>query len=207
MFNGDDMSSIRELPGFFRRVLDAAALRARALFALATARNRSRVRLERTSVRKVLVVCYGNIYRSAFVAELLRARLGSLAEVRSAGFHAVAGRPSPQRHVQISLEYGVRLERHRSSVATPEDIAWADLIVLMDRHNWAALRKMGAAEDKLVWLGALTRGPVEIPDPYTRSDEEARQIVVRLRDAAEHLARRLMRRPTAAGDAAFTRDL
>jgi protein-tyrosine phosphatase len=163
--------------------------------------------LKRTSARKILVICYGNIYRSPFVAELLKARLGGSVEVRSAGFHAVAGRPSPERHVRIAHDYGVRLEHHRSSVASAEDLAWADLIVLMDRHNWAALRHMGAAEDKLVWLGAFAPGPVEIPDPYNRGDEEARRIVERLRDAAELLASRISNRSSAVGDAALTRDL
>jgi protein-tyrosine-phosphatase len=141
----------------------------------------------------VLVVCYGNIYRSAFVGELLKARTAAV-EVRSAGFHPIAGRPSPDRHVQQCREFGVGLEQHRSAVIQRSDVAWADLIVLMDRHNWAALRDLGADEEKLIWLGSLLPGPVEIPDPYTRSDAEARRIVSRLRDAAEVLAATLVRR-------------
>ncbi|HEX7114476.1 MAG TPA: low molecular weight phosphatase family protein [Steroidobacter sp.] len=201
------MTSKRDWRAFFRRIRHAAILRLRATFAVATARPRSCARLKRNNARKILVICYGNIYRSPFVAELLKARLGGSVEVRSAGFHAVAGRPSPERHVRIAQDYGVRLEHHRSSIASPDDLAWADLIVLMDRHNWAALRQMGAPEDKLVWLGAFTRGPVEIPDPYNQDEEEARRIVGRLRDAAELLASRITNRPTSLADAALTRDL
>lgn len=84
------------------------------------------------------------------------------------------------------------LERHRSGVVQAEDLAWADLIILMDRHNWAALRGMGASEEKLVWLGALlSKGGVEIGDPYRMSDADASRTVARLREATELLATRI----------------
>lgn len=154
---------------------------------MATARRASRLRLRRARVSRILVVCYGNIYRSAFVGALLRSRLPAAVEVRSAGFHPVSGRPSPQRHVQVSRRYGVSLENHRSVVVTAADAQWADVIVLMDRHNWAALNALGAATEKLIWLGGLLSGPVEILDPYTLDDRQAELIVARLRDATEQL--------------------
>jgi protein-tyrosine-phosphatase len=155
------------------------------------ARHVSRERLAHARPNHVLIVCYGNIYRSAFVGEFLRNRLAGKVQVRSTGFHSVPGRPSPERHVQMCKRVGISLEHHRSSVIATDDLAWADLIVLMDRHNWAALRHLGADERKLIWLGSLIDGPIEIPDPYTRGDREAEQIVMRMRDAAERLATQL----------------
>jgi protein-tyrosine phosphatase len=143
--------------------------------------------LERGGVGRVLVVCYGNIYRSPFVSVLLQQRLAAGISVRSAGFHAVPNRPSPARHVRSCDRYGVSLAQHRSCVITQADVEWADLIILMDRLHWAALTTMGARKEKLVWLGVLSSGAVEIPDPFNKSDAEADDIVDMLRAATESL--------------------
>lgn len=172
------------------RTAAAVWLRLRTLTALATARRSSRRALSRGGARRILVVCYGNIYRSAFVGELLRQRLPS-AEVRSAGFHRVGGRPSPPRHVELCAKRGISLSQHRSVVITPEDASWADLILLMDRHNWAALNALGADVDKLVWLGSLLPGTLEIPDPYAMSDADAERVIARMYDVTERLVHRL----------------
>ena len=87
--------------------------------------------------------------------------------------------------------YGVSLDVHRSSIVGADDLSWADLIVLMDRHNWAALDELGADSRKLVWLGALTQGPLEVPDPYALEDGEAERVIVRMRDATERLASKI----------------
>jgi protein-tyrosine-phosphatase len=173
------------------RLPKAAWVRVQGFFAVASARRASARRLHVVSPKRILVVCYGNIYRSAFVGEFLRDRLSRDVEIRSVGFHQVKGRQSPARHIEMCREFGVRLDRHRSSVITPADLKWADLIVLMDRHNWSALSSLGANPEKLVWLGTLLPGPVEISDPYTLGDEEARRIVGRMRDLSEELIKRI----------------
>jgi len=139
----------------------------------------------------VLVVCYGNIYRSAFVCGYFEQHPVPGVEFRSAGFHPVAGRPAPARHIELSRQAGVELEGHRSAVVTIDDVRWAELIVLMDRHNWRALVELGAARERLVWLGALDEGLIEIADPYGLSDCEAAGIVERLLACSTELAARL----------------
>lgn len=131
------------------------------------------------------MVCYGNIYRSAFVASYLRESLPSSVDVRGAGFHKVADRPAPPRHVQMSEKFGVSLVEHRSRTISREDVEWADTIILMDRHNWDGLSGMRAARQKLVWLGAMTDGPVEISDPYELDDATAERIVQRMHRSCE----------------------
>ena len=74
-----------------------------------------------------------------------------------------------------------------SVVVAPADLAWADLIVLMDRHNWQALQLAGAPADRLVWLGAMDDGPVEIPDPYALDEQAAREVLDRLEECAARL--------------------
>jgi protein-tyrosine-phosphatase len=168
-----------------RRLVQAIRRRIRTHWALANARRTSRQRLDRGQVRRLLVVCYGNIYRSAFVGEFLRRQLDASIEVRSTGFHPVAGRPAPAAHVKMCQALGVELSTHRSAIIQAEDLAWADTIVLMDRHNWDALDAMGANPEKLVWLGSLLPGDIEIADPYGMGDDDARRIVIRMHEAAQ----------------------
>jgi protein-tyrosine-phosphatase len=176
-----------------RRIYASLRRRWRAARAVSGAREATNARLAQEAMRRVLVVCYGNIYRSAFIAEYLRQKLGQRVDVRGGGFHRKVGRPSPPEHVRMCAERGVDLAGHRSRCIEPADLEWADTIVLMDRHNWLALDELGAAPAKLVWAGVLAGGSAEIVDPYGRGEGDARHIVDRLERAASELARRIER--------------
>ena len=151
------------------------------------ARRESLKRLQRRRKKKVLVICYGNIYRSAFVAEYVHRRKIPLLEVRSAGLYAQGGRLVPARHLEMSRKFGVDLSSHRSRVVSFNDLAWADLIVVMDRHNWYAVVERGASPDAIIWLGALDGGAIELPDPYLLDDAGAEAVVERLARCSERL--------------------
>jgi protein-tyrosine phosphatase len=177
--------------GVLRRALDAGVTRVHALCAVFNARRSTEANLAGLECGRILVVCYGNIYRSPFVERLLQKGLASTFSVRSAGFHPVGDRPAPAGHIEKCRQYGVSLDDHRSSVITSEAVAWADVIVLMDRHNWAALTRHGAKPQQLVWLGALAAGPVEIPDPYHMTDAAAEAVVARMHAACGELLKTL----------------
>lgn len=138
---------------------------------------------------RLLVVCYGNIYRSPFVAECLNQFLRGGVEVRSAGFHTTEGRACPDKHVAMSRACGADLSRHRSVCINQDLLAWAEMIVLMDRHNWQALVQMGAKAERFVWLGILDGGSPEIPDPYDADPVTAQGIVRRLHACSIKLAK------------------
>jgi protein-tyrosine-phosphatase len=175
---------------------EALRRRWRALRALATARRETAAHLKSLPLERILVVCYGNIYRSAFVGALLSRELAGRAEIRGAGFHRVAGRESPQRHIQMSRALGVDLSGHRSAIIEARDLEWADTVILMDRHNWTALDRMNVDAAKLLWLGALADGPLEIPDPYRLDDESAQRVLREMERATRVLVEHIRaRRP------------
>lgn len=93
----------------------------------------------------------------------------------------------------MSLQSGVDLRAHRSTIMAAADLQWADAIVLMDRHNWQALRKLGADPGKLVWLGTLDGG-AEIADPYSKPEEDARRLMHRVHRCTEALAATILAR-------------
>lgn len=174
------------------RLAVAVWWRARRMVATATARRGSVARLRDGPIRRVLVVCHGNIYRSAFVGQYLMQHLPEVVSVRSCGFYPAAGRPAPARQVLYSLRYGVDLAGHRSAVIDTSDVEWADTIVLMDSRNWQALMNLGAPRDRLVWLGVLDGAGVEVPDPDRLSDDEAAAVVDRLHGCAGLLVRSIL---------------
>lgn len=193
-------SSVRQCrakPRSSMSLITRALRRLSTFWALWRARSLGLARLRNNAPRRLLVLCYGNIYRSPFVEALLKTQLQAVApamEFRSAGFYPRIGRETPGDFVALSRTYQLDLTGHRSSLVDAALIDWADLVVVMDRHNWEALADFGPpAQDKAVWLGALLEdGPVEIGDPYGRTAAEAGAIAQRLYLASCALAQRLL---------------
>lgn len=122
-------------------------------------------------ITRVLSVCYGNIYRSPFAAACLHAQFpaGAGPSVRSAGFHERDGRPVEPGFQQIALErYAIDLAAHRSRTVTADDLDWADLVLIMDGHNYRLMHDRHRNHlGKCIWLGAVCdETPVVIQDPY-----------------------------------------
>ena len=144
------------------------------------ARRQARALLQSVPVRRVLVICYGNIYRSPFVAGRLQAN--SLLEVRSAGFHKREGRSCDAGFVAMAREFGVDLGAHRSRQVRDDDVEWADVVLIMDGHNYRLMHAHHPqALPRSVWLGAVTpQTPLLIEDPYGLPEDRQRQIVGQL---------------------------
>lgn len=169
------------------RALRALIWRVRCWVAVQFARHQSFRRLRNAPVQRVLVVCYGNIYRSAYVGMMLARLIGPNKEVRSGGFHPKAGRECPQRLQKMARLKGIDLAAHRSRIVEPADLEWADTILLMDRHNWQDLIQQGAAAQRFVWIGALDGGAPEVMDPHDLDNAATQAIVDRLHLCAERL--------------------
>ena len=175
-----------------QRVWNAISRRIRHARVLAQACRTTRQVLDSKPGGTVLVLCYGNIYRSPFVERKVAAALDpGRWEVRSAGFHPRTGRECAPDYIKLASEYGVDLSDHRSKCVSKEDILESDVVVIMDRRNWDQLNELAPeASSKVVWIGcALRDGQPEVQDPYARSEHEVRQIVERLNSVTESLAR------------------
>jgi len=177
-----------------RRIWKALCRRLRHARILLTARSGSRRNLQQRRGGNLLVLCYGNIYRSPFVANQLRRQLpaGQFA-VRSAGFHHRVDRSCASDYIPLAAEFGASLAEHRSRRVVAEDLQWADLIVIMDRKNWDALQDLGVpVANKTVWISSALDGAwPEIADPYGMDEAGVRRILGQLQRSSEALARAL----------------
>lgn len=117
---------------------------------------------------KLLMVCSGNICRSPMAAALapqIGDRIGLDIVTRSAGTLGLVDRPADAKAVAVCRELGLDLRAHRSQGLSPDLIAWADRILVMELSHAAHLREFyphGA--DKVLQLGPFA-GLAFIPDP------------------------------------------
>ncbi|VAW73220.1 hypothetical protein MNBD_GAMMA15-635 [hydrothermal vent metagenome] len=167
------------------RICKALLLRLRHARILLFARRISLKRLDGIRHGNILVLCYGNIYRSPFVEQRFRVHLDERWMLRSAGFHKKTGRPCDPDYIPIAARYGGELTNHRSRCVNHEDIEWADLIIIMDRKNYDQLEfSYPDALDKVVWVAAAldVRIP-EVEDPYGKPQEQIEKLVRRMDDS------------------------
>jgi len=165
------------------------------LYVLANAPRITKNNLLNENNKKLLILCYGNIYRSPFVECYLKShnKLPNNVLIKSSGFHPVINRSSPKVHIQMAAKMDVDLSLHRSTIVNQDVLNWADLIIIMDRKNWDQLSKYSAAiKKKIIWLGVLKRGiNIEIKDPYGHSEKYAWKIMNQLKLASDELIQKL----------------
>ena len=143
-------------------------------------------------IRRVAVVCAGNLCRSPFAAALL-ARLRPGLGVASFGLSAAAGGAADPRAVALAREWDLDLSRHRTRCLGDADVRSADLLLAMDAAQLRALaRRWPAARARQRILGDfLPARPFAIADPWGRSETCWREAYARIALAVRRLAERL----------------
>ena len=154
-------------------------------------RRVGRRRLATEEPRSILVICLGNICRSPYAAALLtRALKGSDVRVESSGFIG-PGRHSPAEAVRTAGRRGIDLTPHRSRELTAEQVAGAELVVVMDVHQRRRLEEQFGRRRGVLVLGDLDPEPIDtrtIRDPYDQADEVFDQVYARIERCVAALA-------------------
>jgi protein-tyrosine-phosphatase len=133
-----------------------------------------------------LILCYGNINRSAFAAALARAR--GRESARSAGFYPLQDRAAPDATVAAAAAYGVELAVHRSARVTRRDVSEARAIFVFDLENLARVAALDPrALARTHFVGALGDDQrILIADPHARGEEVLERTLARIARAIEH---------------------
>lgn len=126
-------------------------------------------------MKKVLMVCLGNICRSPLAAGVLRKKLAERnieAEVESAGFEPYhIGDGPDERTVQIAKKYDIDISKHSMRLFKAEDFDYYDKIYVMDQRNLRDVHFLARNDEdksKVDYLmNAVEPGKNQIvPDPY-----------------------------------------
>ncbi len=116
----------------------------------------------------ILVVCTGNICRSALAEQLLRARFaasGLDVTVRSAGTGAVAGTPMTPQAAELSMRYGGAPARHTATELTERLVADADLALTATRDHRHAVAMLHPRAARYTYTIAQFARLLSAPSP------------------------------------------
>ena len=120
-------------------------------------------------IRRILVVCVGNICRSPMAEALLRRDLRGQDgfSVESAGLGALVGHPASEHSVALMEELGLDIRGHRARQIHPDMVAESDLVLVMEAGHRRAIDDADpTARGKVHRLGEWQ--DIDIDDPYRR---------------------------------------
>lgn len=150
------------------------------------------------SLRSVLVVCNGNIFRSPFAAAALDRALvregWDDVQVESAGLIG-PGRSTPPDAVVAAAARGIDLRAHRSQLLTPALVRAADVILVMEpAQRRTVCERFGRSPQDVLLLGDFDPAPVEsraIADPWEQSPDVCDAVFERIEDCVGSFVKRL----------------
>lgn len=129
-------------------------------------------------MKKILVVCHGNINRSPLCAAILKQRTG--AEIlQAAMMDWVRPLRAAKKMRDAAADLGLDLEEHRSQAATVEMLEEADMVIYMDGGNLKRLKTLAGTDTvdpKWHCLGQYAPGGSlpRIPDPGFMARDSAK---------------------------------
>ena len=120
-------------------------------------------------IRRILVVCVGNICRSPMAEGLLKRALPDL-QISSAGLDAMVGHGADPIAVRLMAEQGIDIGTHRARMVTDAMARESDLILVMDSQQQQQIAaEYPLTRGKVFRLGETTKQ--NIHDPYRQSAE------------------------------------
>lgn len=147
------------------------------------------------NVHRIMVLCSGNVCRSAYAGVRLGKALGAGFEVRSGGLSGSSGMRSPAVFAAAARNRGIDLTGHRSHAVDDAGLDWADLVLVMEnKHAEALAVRRPEVLSKTRWLGGATARRGENPaivDPVDFTGAQMETVLDLLDRATDAVAERL----------------
>tara|TARA_B100000963_G_C22241950_1_gene500427 strand:- start:142 stop:606 length:465 start_codon:yes stop_codon:yes gene_type:complete len=150
-------------------------------------------------MKRILMVCLGNICRSPLAEGILQSKLNSkdffVDSAGTAAYHI--GESPDNRSIKIAKKYGIDLTNQRARQFRSEDFLKFDLIYAMDKKNYqniCSLAKDDAEIKKVRMILKEMNSPSNnsVPDPYYGDDDGFETVYQMLNEVCELIAKRLV---------------
>lgn len=142
--------------------------------------------------KRVLFVCTGNLCRSPMAEGLLRRMLKEHGldreiEVVSTGTSALEGETATPLAIYVMAQQGILISSHRSHRVTGEDLAIADLVLVMTQdHRQALAAEFPESRTKTYLLSEMAGERSDIEDPiYSQDIDNYTKCAARIKDFLE----------------------
>lgn len=142
-------------------------------------------------MKKLLVVCEGNICRSPMAEGLLRTRLPGW-RVGSAGLNAVIGAPADPIAIGLLKDRGISIESHRAVQITRKMCLDCDMVLVMERDQRRRLEDMYPEACGRVFRIAEF-ADADVPDPYRQSEKAFRHALMIIDEGVTRWLQRIQR--------------
>ncbi len=149
-------------------------------------------------MKKILMVCLGNICRSPLAEGILKSKVNSkTAFIDSAGTAAYHVGNSPDvRSIAVAKKYGIDITNQKAKKFTVDDFDTFDLIYAMDKSNYINIIALSRTEDdvqkvKMILNESNPNENKSVPDPYYGGDDGFENVYKMLDTACEIVVKKL----------------
>ncbi|RSC93875.1 low molecular weight protein-tyrosine-phosphatase [Tenacibaculum singaporense] len=149
-------------------------------------------------MKKILMVCLGNICRSPLAEGILQSKLSSKSFIvdsaGTSGYHV--GELPDGRSIEVARKYGVDITNQRSRKFTKADFDKFDMIFAMDQNNYTDIVALSENEEqhekvKMILNELYPDENRSVPDPYYGGDQGFENVYKMLDEACEIIASKL----------------
>ena len=150
-------------------------------------------------MKKILMVCLGNICRSPLAEGILQSKLTSeffkVDSAGTAGYHV--GELPDERSIEVAKKYGIDITNQRSRKFVKSDFKEFDLIYAMDKSNYHNILSIiddneDARKVKMILNEQYPTENKNVPDPYYGGNQGFENVYKMLDEACEIIASKLI---------------